>query len=296
MREVFTSSDHAAIWVENPYAVEEEAYCSLQCFTHDSMMPGDTLTISTPMYGVGNMGTWKIVSALYDTFVVDISTRVPAIYSSSVAMIGSNLSLFRLMDGTPMSLFKKLMAVVPNGKYADLKFTDNCMYSAISAAAGSVISPCDKLGFDTHLAQGVDGYAHNTGLIAEANRVLQGDMSDPDAYPGVVAAGADVGVSAALIKRITCSFNLRVRSGISTSDIADRVRSAVASVVNATGVGKSVAISALVTAAGKVNGVLAVSVLSPTYNSSNDVISVQAFEKPMVLNLTQDIAITFAGV
>jgi uncharacterized phage protein gp47/JayE len=89
-------------------------------------------------------------------------------------------------------------------------------------------------------------------------------------------------------------LSIRVRSGVSTTDIASRVRSVVASVINKSGVGESVAISDIVAAASKVNGVLAVAVLSPTYSASSDLIPVQPYEKPLVLSLDQDVTISFA--
>ena len=77
--------------------------------------------------------------------------------------------------------------------------------------------------------------------------------------------------------------------------MADRVRSAVATVVNQTGQGTPVALSAIITAAQKVVGVIAATILSPAYNATSDLIPVQPYEKPLVLDLDQDIQISFSG-
>ena len=68
-----------------------------------------------------------------------------------------------------------------------------------------------------------------------------------------------------------------------------------ASVINSTGVGTSIAISNLISAAQSVNGVVSVVVLNPSFNSGNDLISIQPFEKPLVLNLDNDILVSFIG-
>ena len=153
----------------------------------------------------------------------------------------------------------------------------------------------DKLAFDTNLASGVDGYQHSTGLIEEANKVGYGVDSDPSTYPGLIAAGASVNIEGPLIHRIQVAIALRVRSGVSSRDIKSAVRSAVAAYVNAAGVGKQISLSEVVTAAQGVNGVVSVTILSPSYTAGTDLISIQPYEKPMILNLDDDIQISFVG-
>lgn len=89
----------------------------------------------------------------------------------------------------------------------------------------------------------------------------------------MIAAGANVNIQGPLIHRVQVSLALR-RSSSGAADIKDKVRSAVASVVNSTGVGEPVAISDIVTAAQSVNGVTAVTVLSPSW-PGNGLISIQ---------------------
>ena len=98
-----------------------------------------------------------------------------------------------------------------------------------------------------------------------------------------------------MARRIQVSLALRVTTGISILDIQNKVRSAVAAVINETGVGAPVAISELISAAQSVNGVVAVTVLSPVYGTGNDVVSVQPFEKKLVIDLEQDIQVSFIG-
>jgi hypothetical protein len=177
----------------------------------------------------------------------------------------------------------------------DIKFSTWAGGTKVSESAETILYSLDKLAFDTSLATGIDGYRHSTGLIEEANKVGYGVDADPSTYPGLIAAGATVNIEGPLIHRISVSLSLRIRSGVSARDIKSATRSAVAAYVNAIGVGKQVSLSEIVTAAQGVNGVVSVTILSPSYGSGNDLISIQPYEKPMVLNLDDDIQISFVG-
>jgi hypothetical protein len=167
--------------------------------------------------------------------------------------------------------------------------------SRISSTYGTTIRALGKLEFTTSLAVGNDGYAYNTGLIGEANRVMYGLESDPTTYPGVVAAGANVNISGPVVRRIQVSLGLRIRDGANKNATFDAVRSAVATYINGLGVGVPVAISAIVNSASAIGGVEAVSVASPTYSTTSDQIAVQPYEKPLVLQADLDISLTLIG-
>lgn len=307
------NSNARAFWIENASALEETSESDISFFTFDSVMPGDVLTVNTSQWGAGNQGSWTVVtvgqvagtgsqfvnsSSGKNTIKVSVTTKAPQVISSSVGALGStNYRLVQVTEAQPTKLIKRIQAISPNqadGTYVDIKFTSSPGYGLIGASAGSVISPLDKLAFSTELAVGVDGYSHTTGLIAEANRVVYGDPQDPATYPGIAAAGAVLNISGPMVKRITCALSVRIRSGTPDA-IANRVRSAVAAVINSAGVGESIAISSILTAAAAVNGVASVAMISPTFTSGSDLIPVQPYEKPMVLNLATDIQVSFVG-
>lgn len=123
------------------------------------------------------------------------------------------------------------------------------------------------------------GYRCTSGLIGEATRVLYGVPTDTTTYPGVIAAGASVAISAPVIRPTTVAFALRLRTGASTTEVFEGVRSAVATAVNASKVGESIPLSKLVALASAVGGVLSVVVTAPTYTSGADTLVAQAFEK-----------------
>lgn len=297
------------IWIENTGAIEEVAECNVAVYDPSSVMPGDQFIVSTPEFGVQNQGTWVVEKVGTTTpsgsdqfsvntrFKVSTVDRSPIAHGSSPAL-GSDYRLLQMVEGTPCKHVKRIDGVYPNqddGSFVDIRWDSTIFASTIAAAAGSIVTVMDKLAFPLDVSVGIDGYAYDTGLIGEANRVIQGDSSDTTTYPGVGAAGAQLYVSGPVVKRITLALNLRIRSSVSNSDVAGRVRSAVATVVNQTGIGQPIALSKIVAAASKVVGVVAVTVVSPSYTVGSDLIVTQPNEKPLVLNLDQDIQISFTG-
>lgn len=228
---------------------------------------------------------------------VDNTAAVLNSITAATPALGTDLPLIQILEGAPARYVKQILSISPNqagAGYVDVKFTTGYGFGHISSAAGSVVTALDKLGFSTDIRKGIDGYQHSVGLIGEVNRVIYGDPNDPATYPGVAAAGATVNILGPLVKRIQIALSIRIRQG-DRNDIADKVRSAVAAVVNAAGIGGSIALSDIIAAARSVTGVIAVAMVKPTLTAATDTISVQAYEKPRVLNLDQDITISFVG-
>ncbi len=287
-------------WVENSNGIEELADFSttdvLNFTPYDSPAPGDLFVINTSVLGSTNIGSFPISrlnGSSTNTFYV--TGAMTAIGSTA---LGGEYIFVNIKEGYPIRLIKKIRTIgrnPTNSLYSDIMFTTSAYSTKMSAYAGSVIIPLDKLGFGTGINQGLDGYSYNTGLLAEVNRVVYGDETDPAVYPGIQASGTNINISGPLVKRITVSLAVRLRTGVSTVDIIERVRSSVASVINSTGVGESIAISDLVTAANSIDGILAVTILSPEYDTGNDLIAVQASEKPKVLDIVQDILVSIVN-
>lgn len=307
------SGGHAnagTIYIENTAAIDESAECTFAAYGKDSIMPGDKFVISSPIFGAGNQGVWSVTSVGVTSatsndpftntnkFTVDVSDRTPVPQGASVALDSVTAALVYSIEAKACSFIMRVEAVVPNqtdGSFTDIRWDDDIHASAIGAAAGSIITVLDKLAFSTNFAAGIDGYSFNTGLIGEANKVVYGDPANTATYPGVAAAGAQIDISGPLVKRITIALLLRVRSGISNKGIGDRVRSAVATVINQSPHGQPISFSSIIAAAEKIVGVGAVTIVSPVYNAANDSISVQPSEKPLIVSLQNDISITFAG-
>lgn len=378
------------VWVVNDTAIDDEpGQCDVVFLDYNSVLPGDTLKISTLLWGKNNTGNWTIASvgsalssadvgglvragatvtvtttqphnlAMNDyfsispgetnfpqtfggstikqvasvvsstkftyteagaattsligqkitgqefqnplLFVVSTVDRVPVAVSSPGALPSS---LVHVVEGSnylssgQLDAYKKILSITQNANdvtLADLKFSNSLKATHISSSASSVVEMLDKLEFPTSVFMGIDGYAHSTGLVGISNKIVYGDPSDPATYPGVAADGASVSISGPLVKRIQVSLQIRIRTGVVQADVTSAVRSAVATLINQAPVGAPIALSNVVAVASKVGGVMAVTVLSPTYTSVNDLIPVQPTEKPLVLNLDTDIQVSFVG-
>ena len=287
-------------WVENPNASEETGQVDIKFYTYDSIMPGDTLSINTPLWG-GNLGSW-IVSSIHatesHTFTLDVSSHSLTAVSVPVAGSSAIASLVQVIEAAPSRLIKRVHCVnlhPTDSSLAEVKFDSWYGGDKVGEGPRTIFSCLDKLAFPLGVAQGSDGYRHSTGLIAEANKVGYGDEKDSSTYPGLIAAGANVNIEGPLVRRVQVALSLRIRTGIAARDIQNQVKSAVASVINGTGVGVPVAISDLISAAQSINGVISVTVISPSFGVGTDLISVQPMEKPMVLSLDEDVLVSFVG-
>lgn len=292
-------------WVENTSGVSEYVAVSaaapadsVDFFSYDSVMVGDTLTIDTGIFGAKNRGSFLVAATTTGAANTCLVTGDMEAFAAGGAL-GVNSGFVRFVEAAPIRLIKQIRTIgrTPGvTDFYDVMFNTSAMATKMSAAAGASIQPLDKLGFSSDLVSGADSYTSAVGLIGEVNKVMYGDSNNPSVYPGVVAAGAQVNVSGPLVKRITVGLAVRVRTAATASDVVDRVKSAVASAVNRVAIGQSVAISSIVSAAQGVDGVVAVTVLSPTYTSGSDLIPVQANEKPRILDIDQDIQVSVVGV
>jgi hypothetical protein len=297
---VRVSADNLTFWVENPAAVTETTNLdstpgSFFFYTYDSAMPGDTLVIDTTAFGSANRGSFTILQQGSGSTKIIVSGKMTALTNTS---IGANAPYVRLMEASPARLIKQISGICrsqESATYSNIVFNSAAGASRMSSVAGSSVQALDKLAFPTSAVNGADAYSHATGLIGEVTRVLYGDPANPSVYPGVVAAGANVNVAGPLVKRIQISLAIRIRTGATAEDIKDRVKSAVASAINKVELGKPVALGAIVAAAQNVDGVVAVTIISPTYSVGNDLISVQANEKPRVLDIAQDVVVSVVG-
>lgn len=304
-RVVRTDIDTTTFWIENPNAIEEIASCKIGFFTFNSIMPGDRIVVGYTGLGAANRGAWTIerldlADATNHNFYVDTTDKAPT--AQTATTLSTNYTQVNVYESVPGRVIKKVLGIGPsvNGQ-ADIQLSTNVAIGGLNSTYGTVMSCLDKLNFgsvdniNTTIVPGIDGYIHNTGLIEEVNRVIYGDEAQSTAYPGVAAAGAKININGPLIKRIQVSVAVRAKTGVELSAIADKVRSQVASIVNLSSVGESIAISDIVAAAQMVNGVNAVTILSPTYGSGNDLIAVQPYEKALVIDVANDVSVSFVG-
>ncbi len=130
-------------------------------------------------------------------------------------------------------------------------------------------------------------YTYYTNLVAEVQKVLEGDLNDSIAYPGVKAAGIHLSVEAPIIKRITVELSISAEDGFSEEDLAPDVQTAVEAYVNSRNIGEDVIHSRIITAAGNITGVRSVTVVTPTAD-----ITVLENERPLAADADGDSLVT----
>ena len=284
------------IWIENPAAIEQAlTEADIYFYNKDSVLSGDTITINSSILGVGNVGTFTVEDAFTFTNTLVLSGNMAV---SGGAALTTAYPFFKVTEGKPSRFVKRILGIVPNptdGTLADVKFSTAFCIEKIGEVSGSVLTSLDKFNFPTTVANGIDGYQHSTGLIAETNRVVYGDLSNPTTYPGIAAAGTDINISGSLVRRIQVALSIRLKTGVNAQDVIDRVKSAVAAIINKGLIGQPISLSSLTTAAGKIGGVVSAVMVNPVATAGSDLIVLQPYEKPMVLNVDTDVLIFTVG-
>jgi hypothetical protein len=297
----FSQTESAySYWIDNPNAIEElGSQSNVYIISSNSPIPGDILSINSDAFGEANRGAWPILSIdmTGNTITLAITSRSPNLFVGSIPTLVKDVSV---IDKEPKKAIKKVLCVAPNQSnpgYADILLDDSSLLENWSQDAGTVISSLSKLGFPNTIQTGTDAYRYNTGLIAEAKRVIYGDSADVDNYPGYVANGAQVLIQGPTIKQIKVTLQVRLQSNdLNSADTVGAIKSAVGGVINGSAVGVPIAISDIITAAQGISGVMAVSVISPAYDSVRDQIPVRGQEKAMVVNFDTDIQVLVAGI
>jgi hypothetical protein len=291
-------------WVKADNIVEEQIILgntnNIRFYSYDSVMPGDTLVISTNILGVQNSGRYRVVD---ESFGLGYSFPTPTrIWTETLpspqsgTALGADYNLVNIEEGSPLKLLKKVITRLPSSDTQVSVVVDSPeLIDRLASSAGAFVTATGKLNYSDNIRFGVDSYRYYLGLTKELNRIIYGDSADPERYPGVRASGTDVDIKPALIKRIRVGMAIRVRTGVPFSVVRDRVKAQVAGYVNRLGVGDQVSISSMISAAQAVPGVLSVAMVSPAFDSSNDLIEVGADEKAFILDSTTDVTVSVLG-
>ena len=258
---------------------------------YENTRDSDSFNVSGNVLGSDNKGIYPVLEVLSkDKIVVSevLTTIVDEQLNESSVQIFVN-------EGTPYTGYKKIAnkAVNPlNTSLTTILLEGQNQYTKINEAGSILATTQSKLGYSESIKIGVDAYSYNTGLIAESNRTVYGDPRDNTTYPGSGAAGAEIYIKGPLPRRIVVSVNVRVNTGISFVRIADQVRNNIAALIKSSPVGRSIAISDIVSVINNITGIRAVSISSPQFDSQNDLIPINPNEKPFVLDIINDISVS----
>jgi uncharacterized phage protein gp47/JayE len=113
-------------------------------------------------------------------------------------------------------------------------------------------------------------YTEYTGLIAEVQKVVDGDSADRTNYPGYRAGGILAIVKSPIIVSQTVTVNIDVKSGYDQSTVQTSVEAAISAYINGLGINEDVIYNELVERIMAVIGVFDCNITAPT---SNQIIS-----------------------
>lgn len=296
--------DNNTVYLDKEDAIEEDVQLSsgsdIVIYDYDSVRPGDTFSVSTPV--LNSNAPFESHEGIYivdsigssETSIIVLSNTIQSV---SAVPLGVDFDKVRIIESSPFYIYRKIHNIAPNPNNTNITtiiLNGRELADKMSPSAGSSIQSMNKLNFETSVKNGEDSYKYYRGLISAVGQKIRGSTANPLALPGVAAAGAYIEIDSPLPKRIQLSIVIRLKTGVPFALLKSRVQSAVAAYVNGLGVGKPVVFSEVVKVAQTISGVQAVSISSPVYNATNDQIIVQSFEKPLIFNIDSDIIVSQA--
>jgi hypothetical protein len=289
------------LWFENPDAVSDVGNYNIIIFNQTdkwSQLENDRIYVNTTALGVDAVGGWTVGAfdltnpdTIYLNGFPDILSPVSLGTEVKNVMVYSNtlerllFPIYYVADQPADDLIKLYL------RNTDISTMYNNLYLRFGSNYGTQVELMNRLDFPTTSVSGIDAYNKYTGLIAEANKVLYGDNLDTITYPGIIASGQHVDILPVNVRRI--QLQLAIRTKTNTTNIINRVQSAVAQCVN--GFGSNVIPYSEIIKAAHVDGVISVVIESPVYNSTNDALKVAANEVPRIINATNDIHVSILG-
>lgn len=115
-------------------------------------------------------------------------------------------------------------------------------------------------------SQIIASYDYYTNLIAQVQKVLEGDSKDPTNFPGVKASGIRLNVEAPVLRRITVRASISAEPGNNESDLAPSVVEAIENYIRSLGIGEDVILSKIVDVAHNITGLRDITIQVPTNN------------------------------
>lgn len=299
---VIGTYDNNTLYLDKKDPVEETITLTgandIIIYDYDSIRPGDTFAVSTPVLNSNSPfesheGEFNVdsIGSNETTLVIDSAT----VYDATAVTLGADFNKVVILEQKPFYLYKKIHSVAINASNSDITsviLNGTELVSKMVPSAGAAIEAVSKLYLATGVQAGEDSYKYYRGLISAVGQKIRGSTANPLALPGIAAAGSYLEIDAPLPKRIQLAIVVRLKTGVAFSIIKSRVQSVVAAYVNSLGVGRPVVFSEVVSAAQTVTGVQAVAISSPLYDATNDQIITQAFEKPLIFDINNDIVVS----
>lgn len=240
----------------------------------DSVRTQDTLFISETAnenwFNVSNTGTYTLTSVGQnpsdDRPYFRVTNNVAVDQSNVLFGVPNSQMVITENDSTPFSSVK----VIDNIAVDELNPNRRIMYLTpadrsykFTQTNKTTVKALGKLDYSADIAQGVDGYSYYTGLLRRVQRIVDGYEPNQTAFPGRKAVGATIETLPPLIKRINLSITVATREGVNVTEITNDIKSTIIQYVNSLGVSQDVILSDIIVRVKGVDGVEAVTFLSP---------------------------------
>jgi uncharacterized phage protein gp47/JayE len=150
------------------------------------------------------------------------------------------------------------------------------------------ISALGKIGYSEDITTGIDGYLYYTGLLRKVQRIIDGFEPDPTNFPGRKAVGSLIEVLPPLKRRVTVALDVTTQDGVNLSEISDEITSVIINYVSDLGVGEDVILSDIVVRVKNIDGVAAVTFITP--DPSEERVAISSDEKAFIENSDISIA------
>ena len=146
----------------------------------------------------------------------------------------------------------------------------------------SSISALSKMNYNNDIVTGVDGYLYYTGLLRNVQRIIDGFEPDAINFPGRKAVGSLIEVLPPLPRRVTIGIDVTTQDGVNLSEISNEITSVIINYVSSLGVGEDVILSDIIVRVKNIDGVAAVTFITPS--PSNERIAISSNEKAFIEN------------
>ena len=204
---------------------------------------GNVLTLSVPT--VSAHGLAEIVD-LVDVIADNAETGQRRFKIQNPPIVRNTERIFEKPPAAPWKLLLRDVDYIINRGTGEFEFID-----LAGVFAGSQL---------------VTSYDFYTNLVAQVQKVLEGDINDSNSFPGVKAAGIILSVETPTIKRITVVASISAEDGFSEADLAPLVQEAMEAYIDSRGIGEDIIRSRLIDVAHNVDGVRDVIISDPVGN------------------------------
>jgi len=152
--------------------------------------------------------------------------------------------------------------------------------SKFSETNKTILSPLGKIGANLDIVKGADGYLYYIGIMRTVQRTIDGFEPDEETYPGRRAVGGIIEPLPPLAQRATVAIKVTTNNGVNLNDITNQIKSTIINYVTSLGVGGDVILSTIVVKVKAIEGVAAVTFITPT--PDNERIAINDNEKAFI--------------